>query len=60
MLCYKDMSFCLSGCTNTTCHRHFGPTEEKAAEVWWGGPDAPVAFMDFSGDCSDYVCVEPK
>jgi len=53
-MCYKDMSFCGSDCTKSSCIRHFGVAEEKAAEMWWGGPNAPVAFMDFSGSCPDY------
>jgi len=64
MICYKDMSFCGSDCTNSSCFRHFGEAEKKGAEMWWGGPNAPVAFMDFSGSCPDYkpkgVCTEPK
>lgn len=54
MICYRDMSFCGSDCVNTECRRHFGPSEKSAAERWWGGPDAPVAFMDFSKDCEQY------
>lgn len=55
MICYKDKSFCASDCVNTSCDRHFGPEQEKAAREWWGSDDAPVAFMDFSGRCDEYV-----
>ena len=62
MMCYKDMTFCWSDCTNTSCHRYFGATQEKEADMWWGGPNAPVALSDFSGSCPDYkpkgVCVK--
>ena len=53
-LCYKDMTFCYSDCTNTACSRHFGPEVEKKAIEWWGSEDAPIAFSDFSDTCPDY------
>tara|TARA_R100000687_G_C6382291_1_gene133220 strand:- start:394 stop:573 length:180 start_codon:yes stop_codon:yes gene_type:complete len=56
MICFRDMTFCWSNCTNTACHRYFGEEEQKAAEDWWepleGEP--PVAFSDFSSTCPDY------
>ena len=55
MICYKDMTFCSSDCTNTECHRFFSEEQRENAEKWWGGPDAPVAFSDFSGDCPAYT-----
>lgn len=54
MICFRDMTFCSSDCTNTACMRHFGDDDRAAAENWWGGPDAPVAFSDFSKDCPIY------
>ena len=55
MICYRDMTFCDSDCTNRACRRHFGPDDGAAAIRWWGGEDAPVAWADFTGDCPDYV-----
>ena len=59
MLCFRDMSFCGSDCSNTACHRHFGPDQEAAAKAWAkrsGFKDgAPVAFSDFSEGCNDYT-----
>lgn len=54
MICFRDMTFCSSDCTNTACHRHFGADDRAAAEKWWGGPDAPVAFSDLSLTCQFY------
>ena len=54
MICYKDMSFCASDCTNTSCHRHWTDEKSAAARKWWGKDNPPVAFMDFSGKCDDY------
>jgi hypothetical protein len=55
-LCFRDMAFCASDCTNTACHRHYGPDDAAAARRWWShDPDhAPVAFSDFSDRCPDY------
>jgi hypothetical protein len=55
MLCFRDMTFCGSDCTNIQCHRFFGAPEREAAARWWGSPDAPVAFSDFSPSCADYA-----
>ena len=55
MMCYRDESFCSAypdRCANETCHRAFTLIEEEQAAKWWGGKDAPVAFMDFSPGCS--------
>ena len=57
MLCFRDMTFCsasLDDCSNTTCKRHFGEDEKKAAAEWWGTPDAPVAFSCLKTGCKDY------
>lgn len=53
MLCFKDKTFCSSDCINKNCHRNF-TEEEKNLSILWGGPDAPVAFSDYSENCSDY------
>ena len=56
-LCYLDRTFCASDCTNTVCHRHFGPARAEGARRWWSHDpeNAPVAFSDFSGNCPDYT-----
>lgn len=55
MICFRDMTFCGSDCTNARCRRHYGHDDRDAAERWWGSSDAPVAFSDFSGECPDYI-----
>ena len=32
MICFRDMTFCSSDCTNTACHRHFGADDKAAAK----------------------------
>ena len=59
MISYRDMTFCLSNCTNKKCERHFGSEDRLKAESWWGGEDAPVAFADFSPTCEDYEYAVP-
>lgn len=56
MICFRDMSFCSASdhCLTTDCPRHFGEDDKKAAEKWWGGPDAPIAIMDFQTGCKEY------
>ena len=56
MLCYKDMTFCSSDCTNKECYRYFGEEQRQGAKKWWShDPDnAPVAICNFSFDCEGY------
>lgn len=54
MICFRDTTFCSSGCVNSACHRHFDSDDQRAADEWWGKPGAPVAFSDFSVGCPDY------
>jgi hypothetical protein len=54
MICYKDKSFCMSDCVTTECDRHWSDRKAADAEKWWGKPNAPVAFIDFSKDCQVY------
>lgn len=58
MMCFNDMTYCGSDCTNQQCSRHFGPDDEAEAKRWWGGDNAPVAFSDFSNGCEHYK--QPK
>ena len=55
MMCYKDMTFCASDCTNTECHRNFTETVREEAIRWWGSEDVPVAYTDFSSSCDEYT-----
>lgn len=55
MLCFRDMTFCGSDCTNVACPRHFGPDDDEATKRWWGGSGAPVAFGDYAPRCADYT-----
>ena len=54
MICYKDMTFCLSDCKNAYCERHWTAEKSESARRWWGGDNAPVAFSDFSKRCDEY------
>jgi hypothetical protein len=56
MMCFRDMTFCGSNCTNEACRRHYGEDEAAAARDWWNGMEGspPIAWADFSGDCADY------
>jgi len=57
MICFKDMTFCDSDCTNKDCARLWTEELQKQADEWWGGAGkgAPVAFSDFSGGCEEYA-----
>lgn len=54
MMCYKDRKFCSAQCKNDKCDRQFTDEIHEAARKWWGGDDAPIAFMDFSTTCQEY------
>ncbi len=59
MMCFRDRSFCSASvkrCANESCYRFFGPTQQAAADAWWGEkPGASVAFMDFESGCDEVV-----
>lgn len=55
MICYKDMTFCCSDCTNSKCERHWDDKKRADARKWWGSDEGvPVAFADFSPTCESY------
>lgn len=54
MICYKDMTFCNSDCTNSSCKRKLTDEIFKEAKDWWGDDGAPVAISDFSKSCEEY------
>lgn len=47
MMCYRDMTFCTGGsplCAKfKECPRALTETVQKAAEHWWGSPNAPIS-----------------
>lgn len=56
MLCFRDKTFCSAKCSTTSCHRNWTPEQQAEAREWWAGMEgeAPVAFSDFSPECSRY------
>jgi hypothetical protein len=54
MMCYKDMTFCrfYKDCAKADdCPRAYTDEVQAAAELWWGGEDAPVAFYMGKPSC---------
>lgn len=50
MICYKDMTFCVSkDCTNE-CGVKLTKEIIEAANKWWGKEGAPIAMSAFCGD----------
>lgn len=49
MLCYRDRTYCASPNCVDACGRKLTPEIQKAAEAWWGSPDAPIAVSYFCG-----------
>jgi hypothetical protein len=50
MMCYRDMTFCASDCTNAECFRHLTPEIERKAKLV--GLD--LALSDFHETCASY------
>lgn len=55
MLCYKDMTFCQSDCTNDKCLRFLSDDVERGS-IKCG---LLLAVCDFSKECKDYEYVNP-
>lgn len=50
MICYRDMTFCDSDCSNLICPRFLSEEVKEGAKVM----ELPIALSDFSLDCEDY------
>jgi hypothetical protein len=44
MMCFRDQQFCGNDRHAPDCPRPWTSELSAAAERWWGGPAAPVAF----------------
>jgi hypothetical protein len=55
MITFRDMTYCAAFCRTTDCRRNYTDAVKAAAERWWNGPGAPVAFADFSPGCDDFA-----
>ena len=51
MLCYRDMSFCNSDCTNKGCIRFISEAVVEGSEK----TGLPLATCDFSETCKEYT-----
>ena len=56
MLCFRDQAYCAesSECANTDCRRKWTDELQRQATRWWGGEDAPVAFMSMRETCGKF------
>ncbi len=55
MICYRDMTFCVSpDCTNK-CGRKLTAEIKEAAIRWWGDDTVPIAMGCFCGGSLDEV-----
>ena len=55
MIFYKDMTFCNNpGCTNKDCDRKITKKVIADADLWWGGPGAPMSTADFREICDNF------
>jgi len=50
MICYRDMSFCQSDCTNTECPRFISEAAVEGSEK----TGLPLSVSDFSETCPEY------
>lgn len=58
MMCYKDRTWCNQICDNTTCDRNVTEDVIKAATLWWGGEDFPLATTCMKTDDCGYKWVD--
>lgn len=50
MMCYKDMTFCVSKNCINACGSKLTDEIIAAAEIWWGSPNPPI--------CTGCLCDE--
>jgi len=46
MMCFRDMTFCVSKNCKNKCNRKLTQEIKDAAERWWGNKDAPIAISE--------------
>ena len=55
MICFRDMTFCVSkNCTNK-CGRKLTQDVLDAARRWWGGDSAPIATSRYCDGEADVI-----
>lgn len=57
MMCYRDMTFCISTACTNKCGRKLTDKIRADAERWWGKPGAPISmsyFCDDKGEVKNY------
>jgi len=48
MICYRDMTFCVSKNCKNKCGRKLTEEVKQGAKIWWGGKEgAPIAMSEF-------------
>lgn len=47
MICYRDMTFCVSSACVNRCGRKLTQKIRKEAWKWWGSKDAPICVSEF-------------
>ena len=47
VLCYRDMTFCVSLNCKNKCGRKLTKEIKDAAEEWWGKPNPPISVSIF-------------
>lgn len=47
MICYRDMTFCVSPKCKNKCGRKLTAKIRKDARKWWGSDNAPIAVSNF-------------
>ncbi len=55
MMCYKDMTFCVSPNCENKCGRKLTEKIKQDAVKWWGGKDVPIAVSCFCGGTLEEV-----
>lgn len=51
MLCYRDRTYCIAECNNTTCPLRLTPKIEKEAEDF----GLPICAADYTGGCAEFM-----
>ena len=55
MICYKDMTFCISKNCKNKCGRKLTEEIKQNAIKWWGSKEAPISMAYFCDEDGEVI-----
>jgi hypothetical protein len=60
MICYRDMTFCVSPACANKCGRKLTDEVRAAAKRWWKGDGAPISMAEYCDENGEVIRADPQ